>query len=59
MSEKANTGDKISDGLGKVADIVDVVNQTGVKTGSASTWLRIGSAFASLGNAIARLIKRK
>lgn len=59
MSDQPNAGDQISDDLGKAADIVDAVNQAGVQTGKTSVWLRVGSMFASLGGAIARLVKGK
>lgn len=59
MNEDLNTGDLISAGLEAEANEADALNQQGIKTGQMSTWLRIGSVLASLGGAIARLVKRK
>jgi hypothetical protein len=60
QSQQTNGGDIIAAGLSVGADTADVLNESGtVKTGKASTFIRLGAFLAQFGANLARLFKSK
>lgn len=58
-NQPLNPGEQIGAGLDAAAQAAEALNQSGIKTGKASTWLQVGGAIAHLGGSIARIFRRR